>query len=98
MLVGEPPFPGPSVQAVLARHSLDPVPPLRTVRATVPDAVERAITQALAKVPADRSVTALQFADALSAPGPSAGPAGGGGAGGGGGGGGVHRAVACAKY
>ena len=84
MLVGEPPFTGPSVQAVLARHSLDPVPPLRTVRATVPEAVERAITQALAKVPADRFVTAFQFVEALSAPGPSAGRAGGGGREGGG--------------
>jgi len=77
MLAGEPPFTGPTVQAVLARHSLDPVPPLRTVRATVPEAVERAITHALAKVPADRFVTVTEFVAALSAPAPSPGRAGG---------------------
>src|SRR6058998_1308719 len=31
MLAGQPPFTGRSAQAVLARHTLDPVPPLRTV-------------------------------------------------------------------
>lgn len=67
MLAGEPPFTGPSAQAVLARHSVDPVPPLHTVRPTVPDAVERALTKALAKVPVDRFAGAAQFADALTA-------------------------------
>jgi len=68
MLAGEPPFGGPTGQAILARHSLDPVPRLRTVRATIPEGVEWAITKALAKVPADRFTTAAQFADALRAP------------------------------
>jgi len=36
--------------AILARHSLDPVPRLKTVRATVPEGVEWAITKALAKI------------------------------------------------
>jgi tRNA A-37 threonylcarbamoyl transferase component Bud32/tetratricopeptide (TPR) repeat protein len=67
MLAGAPPFTGPSAQAVLARHSVDPVPPLRTVRRTVPKAVEQAITKALAKVPVDRFATAIEFADALNA-------------------------------
>jgi serine/threonine-protein kinase len=75
MLVGEPPFTGPSAQAVLARHSVDPVPRLRTVRDTVPEVVEQLVTKALAKVPADRFPTVGQFADALSAAG-SAHPAG----------------------
>jgi serine/threonine-protein kinase len=65
MLGGEPPFTGPTPQAVMARHAVDPVPPLRTVRETVPDAVDAAIVRALAKVPADRYGTAQQFADAL---------------------------------
>ena len=68
MLAGEPPFGGPTGQAILARHSLDPVPRLKTVRATVPEGVEWAITKALAKVPADRFTTPAQFADALRAP------------------------------
>lgn len=71
MLVGEPPFTGPSAQAVLARHTLDPVPPLRTVRKSVPAHVERAVMKALEKVPADRFRTASEFAAAIcSAVGP----------------------------
>jgi serine/threonine protein kinase/tetratricopeptide (TPR) repeat protein len=65
MLAGEPPFTGPSAQAVLARHTLDPVPPLRTVRKAVPEHVERAALKALEKVAADRFATARQFVDAL---------------------------------
>ncbi len=66
MLGGEPPFTGPSAQAILARKTMDPVPPLRTLRDTVPEPVEQAITTALAKVPADRFSTAWQFAEALA--------------------------------
>jgi len=43
MLVGEPPFTGPTPQAVMARHSLDAVSPPSIVRATIPDATEDAI-------------------------------------------------------
>lgn len=65
MLADTPPFTGPSAQAVMARHAVDPVPSLRTVRSTVSEAVEAAISQALAKVPADRFATAGEFARAL---------------------------------
>ena len=65
MLAGELPFLGQSAQTILARQLLEPVPPLRTVRAIVPQEVERAIVRALAKTPADRFPTAIQFADAL---------------------------------
>jgi serine/threonine protein kinase/tetratricopeptide (TPR) repeat protein len=65
MLVGSPPFTGPTAQAILARHAVDPPPPLHTVRATVPEAVEWAVEQALAKVPADRFATADEFARAM---------------------------------
>ena len=68
MLVGEPPFTGPSAQAVLARHSLDMVSPPSIVRANIPDAVEEAILRALAKVPADRYATTALFAEALTTP------------------------------
>jgi serine/threonine-protein kinase len=64
-LAGHPPFTGPTSQAILARHSVDPIPSLRTVRATVPQEVEWAIERALAKVPADRFATATEFAEAL---------------------------------
>jgi serine/threonine protein kinase/tetratricopeptide (TPR) repeat protein len=66
MLAGSPPFTGPTAQSILARHAVDLVPPLHTVRATIPVAVERAIEQALAKVPADRFTTADEFAVALA--------------------------------
>ena len=66
MLVGEPPFTGPTAQAVLARQSLDMVSPPSIVRSTIPDAVEAAILRALAKLPADRYPTTALFAEALN--------------------------------
>ena len=77
MLIGEPPFTGPTFHAILARHSLEPVPSLRVVRQTVPPAVEGAIMQAMAKLPADRFASMQRFLDALESPGSaSVGPAG----------------------
>ncbi|MEO7136379.1 MAG: protein kinase [Gemmatimonadales bacterium] len=67
MLAGAPPFTGSSAQAVAARHSIDPVPPLRTVRKTVPPAMERVVLRALEKVPADRYATATEFIADLTA-------------------------------
>src|SRR5438128_1078403 len=68
MLVGEPPFTGPTAQAVIARHSLDMVSPPSIVRSTIPDAVEGAVLRALSKVPADRYATTALFAEALNTP------------------------------
>ena len=68
MLTGSAPFTGPTAQAVIARHLLDVVPPIRSVRPTVRHALEQAVLTALAKVPADRFATAGQFAGALHAP------------------------------
>ncbi len=74
MLAGTPPFQGSTGQSILARHAVDPVPSLRTVRATIPVGVEAAITRALAKSPADRFATMAGFALALTraATGPTA--------------------------
>jgi len=66
MLAGSPPFSGPSAQAILARHALDPVPPLRTIRPELPAAVDQAVGKALAKAPADRFATAAAFSEALA--------------------------------
>ena len=66
MLGGQPPFLGPTPQAILARHAMDPVPSLRTLRPTVPRALGQVVTQALAKVPADRFPTARAFGEALA--------------------------------
>jgi serine/threonine protein kinase/cytochrome c-type biogenesis protein CcmH/NrfG len=68
MLIGQPPFTGPSSLAIMARHSLEPVPSLRVVRPTVPHSVEAAIMQAMAKVPADRFASIQQFLNALESP------------------------------
>jgi tRNA A-37 threonylcarbamoyl transferase component Bud32/TolB-like protein len=67
MLAGTPPFTGPTAQAILARHAVDEVPPLRTVRMSISAAVEHAVTRALEKVPADRFASATAFAEALGA-------------------------------
>jgi tetratricopeptide (TPR) repeat protein len=66
MLAGEPPFVGPTPQAITLKRLSEPVPSLRRVREVVPEALEQALTRALAKVPADRYATAGEFADALS--------------------------------
>ncbi len=65
MLAGSPPFTGPTAQAVIARHTVDPVPSLRTVRPTVSPSLERVVMKALAKVPADRYADAAEFQEAL---------------------------------
>src|SRR4030095_2710710 len=66
-LVGATPFVGPSGQALMAQHAIDPVPPLRTRRMTVAPGVEQAVLRALAKAPADRFAPAAQFSAALAA-------------------------------
>jgi serine/threonine-protein kinase len=68
MLAGEPPFTGPTPQAVLAKRMKQPAPPVSTLRETVPEAVDYALVRALARVPADRFATAEQFAQALNVP------------------------------
>ena len=72
MLAGEPPFTGATAQAVVARRRSEPAPPLRTVRDSVPAHLEQVVLRALARVPADRFETAVEFARALgvSAPEP----------------------------
>jgi serine/threonine-protein kinase len=73
MLAGEPPYTGPTAQAMIAKRLTDPVPAVSRVRETVPPAVEEALTRALAKVPADRFPTAAAFTAALRAsPAPAA--------------------------
>jgi eukaryotic-like serine/threonine-protein kinase len=65
MLAGEPPFTGPTVQAIIAKRLTQPVPSVRQSRPTVPPAAERALRQALAPIPADRFATAGDLARAL---------------------------------
>jgi TolB-like protein len=66
MLAGEPPYTGPTVQAMLAKRFSAPIPSVRTARERVPALIDQAIVRALARVPADRFATASEFAHALS--------------------------------
>ena len=66
VLIGQPPFTGPNSMAIMARHSMEVVPSLQVVRASVPDEVEDAVMQALEKTPADRFQTMKEFAERLS--------------------------------
>jgi len=65
MLVGEPPVTGPNTQAIIARRLTAPVQSIRTVRPTVPAALETAVLRALERVPADRFPDVAAFAAAL---------------------------------
>jgi serine/threonine-protein kinase len=69
MLCGEPPFTGPTPQAIVARVMTEPPRSLRSQRQTVPEHVEAAVLQALEKLPADRFGSAAEFAAALGQPG-----------------------------
>jgi eukaryotic-like serine/threonine-protein kinase len=66
MLAAEPPFTGPTAQAVIAKRLSGEVPRVRQVRPSVPESVDQAVTKALAPVPADRFSTAAEFARALA--------------------------------
>jgi serine/threonine protein kinase len=65
MLAGEPPFTGPSTQAIVARRMSEPARGIRAVRSTVPAPVESAVLRALERVPADRFPDIASFVGAL---------------------------------
>jgi serine/threonine protein kinase/Tol biopolymer transport system component len=65
MLVGEPPFTGPTAQAIIARVMTEEPRSLTMQRKTVPHGVEAAVLTALEKLPADRYSSAAEFAAAL---------------------------------
>jgi len=61
-LAGEPPFTGPTAQAIVARVMTEEPRSLTGQRKTIPPGIEAAIFTALAKLPADRYSTAAEFA------------------------------------
>jgi serine/threonine-protein kinase len=65
MLTGEPPFVGPTAQAVVARVMTENPRRMVTQRHTIPAHVEAAVLTALEKLPADRFASAAEFSDAL---------------------------------
>jgi serine/threonine-protein kinase len=65
MLAGEPPFTGPTVQAVIAKRFTEGVPSTRRGGRPVPPALDGIVARALAPVPADRYSTAAGLRAAL---------------------------------
>ena len=64
MLAGEPPFTGPTAQAVIAKRFVSPIPRVRVTR-DIPVSVDDAVTRALSRTPVDRFPSAADFAEAL---------------------------------
>ena len=65
MLVGDPPYTGSTVQAIVAKVLTERPSNPSAVRDTIPRHVEATVLHALAKLPADRFATAAEFAHAL---------------------------------
>ncbi len=68
MLVGEPPHTGPSAQVILAKILTVEASRLTDHRKSIPANVESVVLRALEKLPADRFVTAGEFAAGLASP------------------------------
>ena len=64
MLAGEPPFTGPTPQAIIAKRFMSPVPSLRATR-DIPAGVDAVLGRAMARAAVDRYATAGEFAEAL---------------------------------
>ncbi len=65
MLTGEPPFTGPTAQAIVAKVITSDPPNLVSQRKSIPQHVEDAVLKALEKMPADRFASAADFSRAL---------------------------------
>jgi Tol biopolymer transport system component len=65
MLTGEPPFNGPTPQAIVARVMTEEPRSLTLQRKSIPPHVEAAVNLALEKLPADRFASAAAFGAAL---------------------------------
>ena len=66
MLVGEPPFTGPNVQAVIAKRFVQAPADVSALRDGIPRPVARAVQRALARAPLDRFATAADMVAALA--------------------------------
>ncbi len=66
MLAGEPPFNGPTAQAIIAKQVGLPAPSILVLRPRLPEPVDDVLARALAKTPADRFADVREFTDALA--------------------------------
>jgi len=71
MLLGEPPFTGPTAQAIVAKVMTEKPASLVLRRERIPAEVEEAVLTALEKLPADRFASAAEFGAALTGGGPA---------------------------
>jgi serine/threonine protein kinase/DNA-binding NarL/FixJ family response regulator len=67
LLLGEPPYQGPTMMATLLKHREAPLPSLRAARADVPADVDAVFRRMVAKAPADRYQTMTEVLQALGA-------------------------------
>lgn len=61
MLAGEPPFTGPTAQAIIAKRFANSAPDVRLCRDTVDELLAGTVAQTLARIPADRIQTASEL-------------------------------------
>jgi len=66
MLTGERPFSGATPQAVMAKRFTETPKSVRSLRSSVPESVEKAVTKAMATEATGRYSTAAQFGQALA--------------------------------
>jgi serine/threonine protein kinase/tetratricopeptide (TPR) repeat protein len=66
MLSGERPFSGATPQAIMAKRFSEMPKPLRSIRSSIPESVERAVTKAMAIEATGRYSTSAQFGQALA--------------------------------
>ena len=66
MLAGQPPFKGATPRATMAKQVTEKPRPIRTLRPDAPAGFERVLERGLAKNPAQRFSSILQFCDALT--------------------------------
>jgi serine/threonine protein kinase/tetratricopeptide (TPR) repeat protein len=67
MVTGQPPFRGPTAQAIMVSRLLDTPPPLRAVLPALPASLEAVVQRAMARDREDRFTSADELASALGA-------------------------------
>ncbi len=64
-LAGQQAFSGPSIQSVITKSISGPRPHVRSIRKTIPEAIDQVVVKSLAQDPAERYSSAAEFGDAL---------------------------------
>ena len=67
LTTGRLPYEGDTALAIILKHMNEPVPPPRSIKPDLPEAIERVILKAMAKAPTDRFATADEMVNALRA-------------------------------